>query len=284
MADSGTPSWHTYVEGIGKAAALGVILLPVAGAVLRLIAFSTGNVAVSPLLLAWSAPISQLVATALSALRSTALLLLLFALSIVGLRLYARLMGSELWKWPHWFKWPISEELRRELAQPEWFRIPSPWVVPARILLGLIAILLGLAVVWLLASMPDWPYALVALPGAVIITAIAALVSRPGDRARLRQTWPAVVAAVIFPAIAQGIGGGLVGTPVGHYSFKSELAGVVSDGDFQELGQSGNDLILASCDSPTRSVVRVPEGEIGAGVHQYAVGQRRFEVADQVEG
>ena len=71
-----------------------------------------------------------------------------------------------------------------------------------------------------------------------------------------------MVAAVIFPAIAQGIGGGLVGTPVGHYSFKSELAGVVSDGDFQELGQSGNDLILASCDSPTRSVVRVPEGEI----------------------
>src|SRR5947207_3393693 len=71
------------LEASGKALALAAVLLPVAGAALRFIAFEAGGpLTVSSYQLAWTAPIQQLAATGLAGLYSYVLVLGLIALII----------------------------------------------------------------------------------------------------------------------------------------------------------------------------------------------------------
>jgi len=63
------PASHDALETLAKLLALGVVLLPVAGAALRFIAFATGiPLTVPAYQLAWSAPVDQLAATGLAGL------------------------------------------------------------------------------------------------------------------------------------------------------------------------------------------------------------------------
>ena len=63
MASSSSPARGDVLEVSGKAAALAAVLLPAMGVLVRLIAFRFDNA--FPVELAWSASLSQLVATAL---------------------------------------------------------------------------------------------------------------------------------------------------------------------------------------------------------------------------
>jgi hypothetical protein len=226
------------LEGLAKALGLGAILLPVAGAVLRFIAFITGiPLTASPYLLAWSAPVTQLAATGLRGLFPSILLMALFLLLLFAVR-----------RWPLW-KLSSSAEARLEA-----FRLRNR--MPG---LGLSLALL-VVITFFLAS---WPTGIVGILGGMASSFyLSSLIDHP-DPWRLRNLWPLVVAVLALGAVSSGLSSDWGGVEVGDYRFKAEVSTVATDGLYAALGESNESLYLMDCKNPGRVVAVSKSGVVG---------------------
>jgi len=254
-----------YVEGVGKSVALVALLLPVAGVLIRYIAFSTGDlVGASPSQLAYSASVSQLVTTALFGLQLTAIYFAGYFGFVELLHVRNQLVHRRLAR-------DGAKQLRHrpplERSRWQWLLLRAPLVV-----MGTTAIVATVLTAVLLALTPDWPYSLIAALGVAAVLLTARVVVRGPERPprKLRYIWPVAVVGIAIPAVANGLSGTLAGTPVGDYTFSSALASVVSDGKYRELGDANGQLYLQRCFDGR--VVRVQTGDLKGVVFQRPTG------------
>jgi hypothetical protein len=217
------------VEAFGAAVALLIVLLPGAGVLVRWIAFAAGNLPASPFQVAYSAPVSELVVTAVWSLRLTAFYVAYFFLT------------AEVFRWRRW------RILFGYHTQPR--GKPRDWrrAIPL-IGIGGIFMVLGFGLIaYEFLNGSGWPYQLVTLIGFLMMISLAALLVRSPERPRLSRVWPVVIVALGVAAIGQGLVGSLQGTPIGRFSFQPSLASVVSDGRYQELGNADGNIYLQNC-------------------------------------
>jgi hypothetical protein len=224
------------LEASAKGLALGAVLLPLAGAGLRLIAFATGTpLSASPYQLAWSAPVVQLAATGLSGLFPSFMLIVLMVLLLFTVR-----------------RIPVHRFSPGTEASLEAFRMK--WRKP-----GLAADALLLLV--LLFFLFSWPTGIIGLiSSGAIAFLIAGLVDHP-EPWRLRHWWPLIVLVLANGAITSGLSGDLGGIQVGDYRFKPDASNIATDGRYAVLGESGDALYLFDCNHHGK-VVGVAKTEV----------------------
>jgi len=212
-------SGRDLLEASGKALALAAVLLPVAGATLRFIAFQTGGpLSTSAYQLAWTAPVDQLAATGLAGLFPSLFYVAVVVMAILAFRVLDRLFP------------------RRHLPHERSKR--SRFLAAAAIL--------AVALIGFLAF-GDWPTGVVSLVAGGLVGTIVVRVSNVPQPWRLRHTWPVVVTLLATAALTSGLTGYLGGVQVGDYTFKRDAASVASNGTYAQIAESADLLYLWDC-------------------------------------
>jgi hypothetical protein len=285
---SGRPD---VLEVGGKAIALAAALLPATGVVVRWIAFSAANIHGGSLQLGWSAPLSQLVATAIVSLLPSLLVLPLMVpitrpLVHVEHGLHrARALTRKLDDLRAQMETLAPEEavppdlvatvatFERESDELKaWFEEPQPsnWLDRLGALITRRLGNVGARILWYvfigigILFVPSFPAAAFAFLSSFVAVTLVRRAARTNPRLGLPQLWPAVVALLLIGATAGGLNGGwggLAGVSPGFYVFDSRVGGL-RDGRFQPLAQAGGRMYLEPCRPRRRDLVGVREDAI----------------------
>jgi hypothetical protein len=258
-----------FIENIGKALALGAVLLPVTGVLVRYIAFAVGQTVSHPLDLALAESPAELIAIGVFSLFTSVVVLPLFGLwaylaplehrirrlrpeldaieikraeaktladqQEVGERLKALQTEIEIaaaaQKNP-----PLIARINRWSGGPlgAWMRKLSPWRLRA------------LAVIYwaVIFLVNPWPQSVSIIGILLVLLLLPRLALRTG-RVAFGQVWPLVLVVLLTAATGAGLDGRLDGTRADTYHFAA--AAQLVDGRYARLGEASDRTILLRC-------------------------------------
>jgi ABC-type sugar transport system permease subunit len=294
------PSGHQtdLLELLGKAAGLVAVLLPAAGVVVRYVAFRATGLPGDRLHLAWSASLSELIATGFLALLPVflGLVFLRFTWRKTGPRIHmsqrlpalnatADRLLAEFEQWQIDFAAASTADdvdamarlqervtsLRQEndALQQDFKPVKDVFDVDDHSWLGRLADKVG----WLpliplgavvIVAMLFVPLILGLLLAWLIAASYAWSMTRAFRRepvVRLSHIWPTVVVVLIAAAVVSGLGGYLPGITPQDYSFDSTVVGLTR-GRFQPVAQEDGLIYLESCQPAPRELVAVQQSAI----------------------
>ncbi len=275
------------IEDVGKALALGAVLLPVAGVLVRAIAFSVGGTVKYPLDLALQAPPAELIATGFVSLIPGLLalpLILIFAKFAPVQHLTQRYLalspkftaleqefersrerpGAEVPRELNDRLEALQAELQQLNVEYERLSIPSPKAHPnlldrATNAMGRHYNLLTFTMWIAFILFGVWPASLTFLGNALIQLVLPPIAKNTG-RVALSQVWPLVVVVLLIAAVASGLYGSLVGSEAGEYHFSADAQ--LANGRYARLGEGSNRTVLLSCAQPKPTVLAVDNSNI----------------------
>jgi hypothetical protein len=293
----------------GKVLAIAIALLPAAGVLTRLVAFAAGGLQGDLLFLAWSAPVGQLMTTAVRGMLFPAftnvIVLALFGRAMMwiapGVRRQAalraeafvtgvitRIVGREGGLVDRLAALDVEDKRLREHFRAEvqqyiqegpyllqWAhgKTVSPRTRKTRIPVYCILLLVLLPLGALVLLAPVVQAALLLTTYAMGFMTLAALMRRGGTGV-LSRALPGVAGAVLLGAMYGGYMGLVPGSNPEVYAI-SQKAGVPQSGQYQRIAQSGKIVYLVSCGKMVRRVVGVNEDEIiSVRSHRVAVSPR----------
>jgi hypothetical protein len=233
-----------FVARIGALGTLAAVLLPVAGVLARLVAYSTSPIAAGvPFDLAWAAPLPALVITGIAGL-------VVGALPTLALVPFLIRMGRK---------------------DPS----PNPRAAARVRLIG------GLVLVAWVVVMPAWPVALAVLVFAAVGDIMVRIQMARAGAWVASQAWLTVLTVMTLGAILWGLVGVVVGAEAFDFRFRTEAAGVIHDGRYVELGDSGTELILQDCSRPADPATKVDRNLVlvsRLSTHQSGPGPNLWDV------
>lgn len=223
---------------------MGAALLPVAGVLARIVAFSTSSLSNSvPVELAWSAPIPALALTGL--------------VSGVILGIPTLLLVPYL----------IIQGRRQRPANPRLTR--------GVVIVGSVAL-----VGWVLI-MPTWPLAVIVLAAVGVGDLLMRIKLARAERFVLSESWVTVLIVLAMGAVLWGLSGLVIGAEAQDFRFRPEASGIVHDGRYVELGDNGTAVFLQDCSHPRDPATKVDRSVILVSrysVHQSGLGPSLFDV------
>jgi hypothetical protein len=292
-ATTAKSSFRDFLEDVGKALALGTVLLPVTGVLVRLIAFLAARTVNYPLALAIAESPAQLIVLGFDSLFVSLLVLPLFALGAYLAPLEHRIRNlrptfNAIQK--QFLVAKSAEEKKRaedeleafeqELDQVEQAQKNTPllfqllsrlvgWpLTRIEIFLGRAGLRIGVwplraivVVYWLAFFLfTPWPLSLSGL-GLLLTQLVLPRIALKTGRVAFGQVWPLVVAILLSAAIGSGLDGRLDGTDVATYQFAKSAH--MSDGPYARLGEASDRTILLACTPRgARGVIAVANADI----------------------
>jgi hypothetical protein len=233
-----TPDDETYngdrsrrlLETLGGILAIAGVLLPVTGFAARVAAFSTlrlNSDSQWPLLLAWSAPIPELVLWGFIGS--------VIALAVLGYFYFATGLL-------------VHPRLRTE---------PEPSREATRITRG---VAIGLLIAWLV-FVPGFPALWIAIPAAFAVSIFTRRAVSQGQKLRLIELWLVLALFLFVGGIVLGLSGVVPERAVADYRFKDEVHPVVGDGPYDRIGEASPLVFLSRCGTGGL-IVMVNENEL----------------------
>lgn len=244
MGEQSGGASQEFIGRAGGLVALGAALLPVAGVLARLVAFSTSPLSNNvPFELAWSAPIPALALTGI--------------VSVVTLAIPTLLLVPYL----------IIQGRRQPSADRRLIR--AVVVVGSILLIG-----------WVLV-MPAWPLPIVVLASVGIGNLLVRIQLGKAERFILSQSWVTVLIVFTLGAVLWGLSGLVIGADASDFRFKAEASGVVPDGRYVELGDNGSAIFLQDCSHPSNPAIKIDRSLVLVSrysTHQTGIGPSLWDI------
>jgi hypothetical protein len=273
------------LENVGKALALGTVLLPVTGVVVRFIAFFVAQTVNYPLALAIAESPAQLLGLGFDSLLPGLFVLPLFALAayLAPLEYRIRSLRPDFNAILRQFLEAKSAEERKRAAdrleafqkqldqvEAEQKKTPLPLQLIGRLFgwsLSRIEIWLGrsglqigvwplraiVAIYWAaLFLFTPWPLSL-SVVGLLLTQLWLPRIAVRTGRVTFGQVWPLVVVVLLSAAVGSGLDGRLDGTGIGTYQFAKSAH--LGDGPYARLGEASDRTILLACRKPRAGAV-----------------------------
>jgi hypothetical protein len=122
--------------------------------------------------------------------------------------------------------------------------------------------LIGLALlVLLLILAPAWPVMVLAIGGAIFADLLLRSHLRTAGRLLVAEVWPAVFVVLVYGAVLWGIAG-VIPVNASQYWFRSDVASLLQNGRYVELGEAGTSLYLQDCARPHDPVIKVDSSSV----------------------